>query len=76
MKKYNQFKNKTDKKHIDMLNNIYDVIVGNAYSFDSQRKLKAWRKNKQCEVVYTENRIPYIKIGRNFVLILQNKEIE
>lgn len=71
MRKYNVHKNKIDKKHIDQLNNIFDVICQNAYAFDSSRKIKAFRKNKNIEISYTENTTPYIKIGKNFTLYLQ-----
>lgn len=73
MKKYNHHKNKIDKKHIEVLNDIYDILTDNAYSYQAQCKLKKFISNKAVEVSYTENTIPYIKLGNNFYLLLTNK---
>lgn len=75
MKTYNQHTSKIDKKHIELLNGIYDVLVNNIYAFDGRRKLNAFCKNKDIFINYTENTVPFIKIGKNFYLYLTNKQI-
>lgn len=73
MKKFNQYKNKQDKKQVEMLNNIYDILFNTGFKDEARKEFTKWYRGKEVEISYTEDTTHFIRIGKNFVLYLQNK---
>lgn len=60
-----------NKTHIKQLNNIYDILFNNKQYPEARKEFDKWSKNKNVEIEYTENKKPYILIGKKFKLELQ-----
>lgn len=58
----------TNKKHVEILNCLFDIICKNGYEKDSRKKLDKFLRSKNIEV---DNIKQTIQIGKKFVLTLK-----